>query len=83
MFTYGSTIQSGDPLTCTLAGTYVQHGQYYEIPSATYTCNDGLNTTASVSEIKPTSLGIEGHYSASNVGGGCAENANFSAVFVP
>jgi hypothetical protein len=69
-------------LTCTLAGTYVQHGQYYDIPSASYECNDGLSTTAAMSEIKPTSLGIEGRYAAPNAGGGCAENANFAAVWV-
>lgn len=78
--TYEFTYIGG--LTCTLAGTYVQHGQYYEIPSATYTCNDGLSTTAKMTEIKPTALAIEGRYSAPNVGGGCAEFANFSAVFV-
>ena len=71
-------------LTCTIAGTYVQHGQYYEMPNATYTCSDGLNTTANLTEIKPTSLGIEGRLSASvfAYGAGCTENANFSAVLV-
>ena len=67
-------------LSCTLAGTIEQHGKQYRIPSATYTCTDGLNTTASMSEIKATSLGIEGRYFAPSVGGGCKESANFAAV---
>jgi hypothetical protein len=69
-------------LTCTLAGTYVQHGQYYEIPSATYTCNDGLSTTATMFEIKSTSLSIEGSVNAPSVGGGCAEAFSFGAVWL-
>lgn len=71
-------------LTCTIAGTYVPHGQYYDIPNATYTCSDGLNTTANMTEIKQTSLGIEGRLSAPvfAYGAGCTENASFSAVFV-
>ena len=69
-------------LSCTLAGTYEQHGQYYLIENATYTCSDGLSTTAKLSEIKATSLGIEGRLSAPSVGGGCAESATFSAVYL-
>jgi hypothetical protein len=69
-------------LTCTLAGTYVQHGQYYEIPSATYTCNDGLSTTAKMYEIKSTSLSIEGSVNAPNVGDNCAEAFSFGAVWL-
>ncbi len=74
-FTYPS-------LSCTLAGTYEQHGQYYLISNAAYTCSDGLETTASMSEIKATSLGIEGRFYAADVGGGCAESATFAGVFV-
>jgi len=67
--------------TCTFAGTLVQNGQLYSIPSATYQCDaDGLNTTATLSEIKKTSLGIEGRFAAPSIGGGCREDATFSAV---
>src|SRR5437667_5047464 len=64
-------------LSCTLAGTLVQYGQLYTVPTATYNCSDGLKTNASMSEIKATSLGIEGRYSAPNAGGGCREDATF------
>ena len=67
-------------LTCTLAGTLIQNGQLHTIPTATYQCSDGLDTTASMSEIKATSLGIEGRFAAPSVGGGCREDATFSAV---
>jgi hypothetical protein len=67
-------------LSCTLAGTYEQHGQYYLISNATYTCSDGLSTTARMSDVKATALGIEGQFFAAAVGGGCAESARFSGV---
>jgi hypothetical protein len=70
-------------LSCTLSGTLQQSGKLYSIPSATYTCSDGVNTSASLSEIKATSLGIEGILAAPSVGGGCREDATFSGVFVP
>jgi hypothetical protein len=63
--------------TCTLSGTLAQYGQLYTVSSAKYTCPDGLNTTASMSQIKATSLGIEGTFSAPNIGGGCREDATF------
>ena len=66
--------------TCTFAGTLTQFGQLYTIPTTSYKCPDGLNTTASMNEIKATSLGIEGRFSAPSVGGGCREDATFSAV---
>ncbi len=66
--------------TCVLSGTLQQSGQLYSVPSATYVCANGLNTTASLSELKATSLGIEGRLSATNVGGGCREDASFAAV---
>ena len=71
---------TGSGMTCTLAGTLVQYGQLYTVPTATYQCSTGLNTAASMAEIKATSLGIEGRFSAPSVGGGCREDANFSAV---
>jgi len=76
--TYAFTYKSG--VSCTLAGTYEQHGRYYLIPNAAYTCSDGLATTATVKEIKVTVYGIEGFISAPAVGGGCTENAAFTGV---
>ena len=65
---------------CVLSGALQQSGQLYAVPSASYVCSDGLNTNASLSELKATSLGIEGRLSAPNVGGGCREDASFAAV---
>jgi len=65
---------------CTLSGTLVQYGQLYRIPNATYQCSSGLNTAATVEDIKATALGIEGRFGAASVGGGCREDAQFSAV---
>jgi hypothetical protein len=64
--------------SCTLSGALVQNGQLYSVPSASYQCADGLNTTASLSEIKKTAQGIEGRFAAPSVGGGCREDASFS-----
>ncbi len=74
VFTYS------DKSTCTFAGALVQHGLQYSMPSAAYTCSGGLNTTATLSEIKATSLGIEGRLAAPSTGGGCREFATFEAV---
>ena len=68
------------PLTCTLAGAVIQNGSIYRIPNATYQCSDGLNTTASVSNLRATPLGIEGQFSAGGVGGGCTESASFGGT---
>ncbi|HTS22208.1 MAG TPA: hypothetical protein VMN79_10405 [Casimicrobiaceae bacterium] len=65
--------------SCTLSGTLVQTGQLYSITSGTYQCQDGLSTSVNLFEIKKTSLGIEGRFSAP-VGGNCQEDASFSAV---
>jgi hypothetical protein len=67
-------------LTCTFSGTLVQTGQLYSVPSATYQCSDGLKTSASMSQIKATAQGVEGLFGAPSVGGGCREDAQFSAV---
>jgi hypothetical protein len=67
-------------MNCTMSGTLQQVGLLYSVPNATYSCSTGLNTNASMSEIKATSLGIEGRFAAPSVGGGCREDANFSAV---
>ncbi len=69
-------------LSCTLSGTFEQRGQLFRIPTATYTCSDGLSTTAAVSEIKATNFGIEASFTAPN-NAGCREDAAFSAVFLP
>lgn len=65
--------------TCTLTGSLVQNGLLYSIPFATYVCTDGLNTTASVFNVKQTAQGIEGQFSAP-VPGNCREDTRFSAV---
>lgn len=70
-------------LTCTFSGTLVQQGQLYAIPHASYVCSDGLSTTANMDEVKATAQGIEGTYFAQSAGGGCSEQASFSAVFNP
>jgi hypothetical protein len=70
-FSYASGV------SCSLTGTLTQFGQLYTVPTASYTCSDGLNTNASMSEIKATSLGIEGRFSAPSVGGECREDATF------
>lgn len=77
-FTMNFRYDGGVP--CTFSGTLYQTGQLYYVPQASYVCADGLNTTASMSEIKATGQGIEGRFSSSDVGGRCRENAQFSAV---
>jgi hypothetical protein len=67
--------------TCTMSGTLEQHGLTYRIPGATYKCTGDIafSTTATMYEIKATSLGIEGRFAAT-LPSGCREDANFSAV---
>ena len=81
--TFAFSYASG--LSCTLSGTLQQKGMLYSIPNASYSCDDGmnkLNTSASLSEIKATSLGIEGVLAAPSVDGGCREDATFSGVLL-
>jgi hypothetical protein len=66
--------------TCTIAGALTQNGPIHSIPTATYKCDDGLNTTAVVRDLKITAQGIEGRFASPDVGGGCREDARFSAV---
>jgi hypothetical protein len=73
--TYQVDYTSG--LSCTLSGVYQLHGQYYEVPNATYTCSDGLDTTANMVAIKATRIGLEGEIHAANVGDNCREDAFF------
>lgn len=65
--------------TCTLTGPLVQNGLLYSVPAATYVCTDGLNTTATIFNVKQTAQGIEGQFSAP-VPGNCREDTRFSAV---
>ena len=67
--------------TCTMSGRLEQHGQTYRIPGATYQCTGGLSysITATMYEIKATSLGLEGRLAAT-LPNGCREDANFAAV---
>jgi hypothetical protein len=68
---------------CQMTGTLALHGGQYTITGASYACVQGGSTvfsaTADLSEVKATSLGIEGRW-VSAVGGGCIESAQFSAV---
>jgi hypothetical protein len=72
-------IPSDSGLLCRLTGTVVQQGTVNEVTDATYTCNDGLRVTSTISELKSTSLGIEGRWLAS-VGQGCKQDVTFSGV---
>ena len=72
---YSFAFRSG--LTCRLAGTYAQNGQYFRVSNASYTCSDGTASTAQISEIKATSLGIEGLFTATGVFDNCKESAAF------
>ncbi|HET9045971.1 MAG TPA: hypothetical protein VFO33_03365 [Casimicrobiaceae bacterium] len=70
---------------CTLSGTLVQNGTQYNAANAEYKCTQGnttvLSTSANIAELKATAQGIEGRWVA-GVGGGCVENAYFSAVLL-
>jgi hypothetical protein len=65
---------------CTLSGAPTQFGQLYTIPNAAIQCTDGLNTNASMSEIKSTAQGIEGKFTVPIAGFNCREDATFSGV---
>ncbi len=60
-------------------------GLLFRVPAATYVCKNGttttVSTTATIYEMKATSIGLEGRWLATNVGGGCAEDAKFATVF--
>jgi hypothetical protein len=70
---------------CTLSGTLVQHGRQYVISGADYKCVRNGTTvfsgSANMSEITATAQGVEGRWRA-DVGSGCQENAQFSAVLL-
>ena len=81
-FTFG-----GDPdfENCTFSGTLVQEGLLFRIPAASYVCRIGttttVNSTATIYEMKLTSIGLEGRWFTPNVGGGCTEDAKFATIF--
>lgn len=77
--TLSFTYTSG--LACTLAGPVAQNGSLHRIDNASYRCSDGLNTTATVYEVKSTGVGIEGRFFASSTPGGCKEIAKFASVY--
>jgi len=70
---------------CTFAGTYAQQGLLFRVPVASYVCKAGnsttVNTTATLYEMKATSIGFEGRWFVQDSGGGCAENGKFATVF--
>jgi hypothetical protein len=74
---------SGDTSSFTMSGSFIQDGTLFRVPNATYTMR-GTNVSASVSEVKGTSQGIEGTWTA-NVGAifqGCVETGYFSALYI-
>ena len=74
-FTYSSGF------SCTLSGALEQYGSLHRINGAAYRCSDGLNTTATVYDLKSGSLGIEGRLYAPTFAAGCREAAKFAAVY--
>lgn len=64
-------------------GTYIQDGLLYRIPNASYTLGQ-TTVSAQVSEVKATSQGIEGRWTASvnTLYPGCVEQGYFSALFI-
>ena len=62
--------------TCSFNGLAVQSGRLFRMDNATYTCGTG---PATVYELKATSLGFEGRWTAP-VAGGCTEYGVFSTV---
>ena len=73
------SVGRADGVTCTFSGPVTQWGKLYQMSNATYTCNNGRNTTANIDELSATAHGIEGTWSAF-VDGGCVETGTFDAV---
>jgi hypothetical protein len=69
---------------CTFDGAYLQEGQLFRIPSASFVCRNGgtttLNTTASVYALKLTAVGFEFQWYAPSVFG-CQEDGVVAAVY--
>jgi hypothetical protein len=75
-------VTSNDPFT--MSGPYAQTGTLFSMLGATYNLA-GKSMTATVTQIKSTSQGLEGTWTA-NVGSaypGCVENGYFSLLFIP
>jgi len=64
---------------CTYSGNAIAWGKLYQIPSATYTCTNGFNTTAKIDELNATPHGIEAVWSDITPGG-CKESGTFSGL---
>jgi len=70
-------IESG--LLCTFTGPVTQTGNINLMTGAAYVCNNVRSVTADISELKSTSLGIEGRWLAATENG-CQEYVTFSGV---
>ena len=68
-----------DGVNCIFTGPATQFGKLYQMLNATYTCNNGRNTTANINELGASTFGIEGRWSAF-VQDGCVETGVFDAV---
>ena len=81
----GGTLQldlsTSPTAVCRLSGNFVQDGQLYRIPDASYVCGTAFSSTASVTQVKATAQGIEGQWVAP-IEAGCVESAYFSAVLL-
>lgn len=74
-------VYSGVNVQTTLAGASVQQGSLYGIPAATLTVAvPPTQLVAVASQIKRTSLGVEGRWDAVTAGG-CNQMATFSAAY--
>lgn len=62
--------------TCSFNGVAAQSGRIFRMENATYTCGSG---PATMYELKSTSLGFEGRWTAP-IAGGCTEYGVFSTV---
>jgi hypothetical protein len=72
-------VARADGVSCTFVGPITQRGKLYQMSNATYSCSNGLNTTANVDELRATAHGIEGTWSA-NAQEGCLEIGTFAGV---
>jgi hypothetical protein len=76
------SVTSNDSFT--MRGAWYQTGTLFSMPAAAYTLA-GKTMTATVTQIKATSQGLEGTWSA-NIGAaypGCVETGYFSLLFLP
>jgi hypothetical protein len=66
--------------TCTFAGSAIQWGKLYQIPSATYVCANGFKSTVKIDELNATPHGLEFLWTAP-ITNGCTESGTFVGVF--